>query len=744
MPEIVSVRNRARFVPPRIEGPVVSRDRLDGCYAEATGRVLRVLAPPGYGKSTQVALWVAADPRRVGWVDLERIDNDPLVLAAALSRALLGSDAAEEELAHGPLDGGGPVDQVRAAIAALTERVDAPFVLVLDDMHNLGPETADVVDAVAAHLPSHSTLVLCGRSHADGGSLARRRLQPGVVDVTVANLALDAPETEELLQMMDVHLELEALAQLCDRFEGWVAGLRLAGLALRSSGDQPWLDPDHVGDATFVVDYLRSEWTGQLSADDRRFLGEAACLQRFTGAMCDEILGREGSHERLRRMHREELLLLPLDQRDQWFRMHPLLTRWLSLDLQETDPVRWQAIHVAAAAWWRGRGDVDLAFEHVMAIHDLGAAEALVAEHGVTYLSRGLSSTARRWLSAFPSELVQRSAGLCAVNAIDALHRGDGGQSLRWYEHLDRVLGPRRSTSGDIDSQRADILRITLAREAATTLLPVADALSVGLEGDVWTAIALYATGGLRFLAGDDRAADALEAAAFVAELNDLWVHQANCTSARGILADLSGDHEAAASASRRANDLLARWPTDLPPTTAMTDALTAVVAARAGRREVAARLLEQGQRKRDVINSVSPWFNTICGLALARAAVLIDDRARSRTLLRELEDCLRLEAQDHGAAAHVADLHHQIDAARQLSGDPSWALTEAELNVLQHLPTNLTLADIATRLFVSRNTVKSHVAAIYRKLDATSRGDAVERARRTGLLEASAGENRD
>ena len=63
---------------------------------------------------------------------------------------------------------------------------------------------------------------------------------------------------------------------------------------------------------------------------------------------------------------------------------------------------------------------------------------------------------------------------------------------------------------------------------------------------------------------------------------------------------------------------------------------------------------------------------------------------------------------------------------------------------MLQHLPTNLTLADIATRLFVSRNTVKSHVAAIYRKLDATSRSDAVDLARQHRAPRRRAAEARD
>src|SRR6185503_6869604 len=73
----VTMRDRARFVPPAPPAAAVPLQRLDSHYEAATGRVLRVLAPGGYGKSTQTARWVAGEPRAVGWVDLERVDNDP-------------------------------------------------------------------------------------------------------------------------------------------------------------------------------------------------------------------------------------------------------------------------------------------------------------------------------------------------------------------------------------------------------------------------------------------------------------------------------------------------------------------------------------------------------------------------------------------------------------------------------------------------------------------------------------------
>ncbi|MET1052781.1 MAG: LuxR C-terminal-related transcriptional regulator [Mycetocola sp.] len=61
--------------------------------------------------------------------------------------------------------------------------------------------------------------------------------------------------------------------------------------------------------------------------------------------------------------------------------------------------------------------------------------------------------------------------------------------------------------------------------------------------------------------------------------------------------------------------------------------------------------------------------------------------------------------------------------------------LTEREQEILVYLPTRYTNVELARRFFVSVNTIKTHMAHIYRKLDATTRDDAIERAREHGLL---------
>jgi LuxR family transcriptional regulator, maltose regulon positive regulatory protein len=61
--------------------------------------------------------------------------------------------------------------------------------------------------------------------------------------------------------------------------------------------------------------------------------------------------------------------------------------------------------------------------------------------------------------------------------------------------------------------------------------------------------------------------------------------------------------------------------------------------------------------------------------------------------------------------------------------------LSEAELRVARCLPSNLRAPEIAAELFVSTNTVRTHLRHIYGKLDVRGRAEAVERARQLGLL---------
>ncbi len=115
-----------------------------------------------------------------------------------------------------------------------------------------------------------------------------------------------------------------------------------------------------------------------------------------------------------------------------------------------------------------------------------------------------------------------------------------------------------------------------------------------------------------------------------------------------------------------------------------------------------------------------------IVPFAVAPVAELLERHPRHRTahgaLLTEILDVLS------GKPAKVSGT----------ASLPSDELSEAELRVVRFLPSNLKAPEIAAELFVSPNTVRTHLRHIYSKLDAHSRAEAVERARELGLLAPS------
>ena len=82
-----------------------------------------------------------------------------------------------------------------------------------------------------------------------------------------------------------------------------------------------------------------------------------------------------------------------------------------------------------------------------------------------------------------------------------------------------------------------------------------------------------------------------------------------------------------------------------------------------------------------------------------------------------------------------MSELRGLLTSSRQGASRRRSPLSPAELRLLPYLQTHLTLGEIGERLFVSRNTVSSEVASIYRKLGVSSRSDAVVEATKIGLL---------
>jgi LuxR family maltose regulon positive regulatory protein len=103
---------------------------------------------------------------------------------------------------------------------------------------------------------------------------------------------------------------------------------------------------------------------------------------------------------------------------------------------------------------------------------------------------------------------------------------------------------------------------------------------------------------------------------------------------------------------------------------------------------------------------------------------------------MREVDELLRRRPGLGTLTGEAAALRAQLARERGPSAPGASALTGAELRLLPMLSTHLSFAEIGEELFLSPHTIKSHARSLYRKLGASTRSQAITRARELGLLD--------
>ncbi len=145
---------------------------------------------------------------------------------------------------------------------------------------------------------------------------------------------------------------------------------------------------------------------------------------------------------------------------------------------------------------------------------------------------------------------------------------------------------------------------------------------------------------------------------------------------------------------------------------------------------------LVNAQRLRPELTYAIPHLAVQARIELAHASIALTDLAGARTLTREIDELLR-HRPDLGTLVGEAEaLRAQLSRLRGPETPGASALTAAELRLLPILATHLSFPQIAEQMSLSRHTVKAEATSIYRKLGASSRNQAVMRARNLGLLD--------
>ena len=504
----------------------VSRQPLVARLQRRSAEIAVVTAPAGYGKTSLLTELVTVEPRRSAWLTLDPSDNDPVVLLTSVALVLDQIEPVEPALVSAR-PAVGPVAFLwsRAAPATtsalprlgrMLERFSTPFVLVLDDVHTVvDPEALDVLDGLVANLPAGCLLVLAGRA-APPLKLGRLRVKRDMVEIGRDDLAFGPDEAIILFRELGLDLTDERAIRLVERTEGWPAALYLAALAHMEEGAPTrghGPGSADLGGGRFVVDYLRDELLDDLDAETTSFLLGASCLERLSGPLCDAALGRQGSAELLDDLERRNLLVIPLDQRREWYRLHRVLSDSLRVELARRGGPDPRAIHRRASEWFRAHGDADAAVGHAAKAGDPALVESLVLANFGRYATSGRHATITRWLALFDDEQLTASASLAAFVAFSLLQGGDGAGALHWLARAERAAPRGRKRSKETEAP-ADVvvplLRATVREVPAADMVADAGSARRKLSFGDWHSLSCLLLGAGEFMLGNDHDAEAV------------------------------------------------------------------------------------------------------------------------------------------------------------------------------------------------------------------------------------------
>jgi LuxR family maltose regulon positive regulatory protein len=666
------------------------------------GTIALIIAPPGYGKTALLAEWDEHDERpflslRIG------SDVEPSGVAGELADAL-------------------------APLAAHAGGV----VVVLDDAHRVAPAVLPVlVGAVCRALPEDSVLALASRA-APALPLGRLRAHRALVEIGLTDLAMGPAEAVALLEGAGFAFELADVPQLVEHTEGWPAALYLAGLSLSDRPQAP--EPAGFrGDDHLLSEYVHDEVLADLTAAQIRFLTRTAVLGRLSGPLCDSVLLEHGAGLTLMSLSRATALLEPSDAAHEWYRAHPVFRATLLAELRRGEPHLERRLHRRASAWYAEHGAAEEAIEHAAAAPDVERLAALLWEHVLPYLAHGRAEQVRGWLARVGHDRVASSPPLALTAALSELAAGDVAAAQRWER--DAAAHEDAIEETTLPAARA-VIDAAAGRGGAAEMLRVADRARHAIpENSPWQPVCGCLHGIAAHLGGDLDAASWLLGEAARLAADELPAVGALALAQRAMIAMEGEDWELAGDLADQVSGLIAAHGLAREPLMALGFAVAAASRAHEGRADEAKRDLRAGIDLLASFGDSIVWYGAEVRILLAHASLWLADVVGARTLLaqasrlaRRIPDAVVFNTWFEAAWSYMDTL-----AETRLAGPSS--LTIAELRILRFLPSHRSFREIADQLGVSANTVKTQAHAVYRKLGAASRSEAVARAIDSGLL---------
>jgi len=443
---------------------------LKALHESISHKLILISAGAGYGKTTLAVDFAHDLTIPVCWYSLAPADQNLRVFAshllASLSRQFpaFGQHSLHTLESLGRLDGSAVYPLATALINEMYEVVPDFFLIVLDDYQHVeeSQPVTDLVNQLLEHTPESCHFLISSRTVPGSLPLLRLTARRQMAGLGVSELRFTAEEVQELAkntyQLDLTRGQAEALAR---DTEGWVTGILLGASSMwgRVLADAPRSPTQPAR----VYEYLASEVFQQQLPIIQEFLLGSSILDEISPEFCDHLLERDDSALMLKTLEDQNLFLIRLGERGEWFRYHQLFQAFLQTTLMRTDRGRALELHRRAGDLWEKRGQLYQAIDHYLQGEAYEEAVRILESELVDLFIRGEWSTVSAWIDALPPEIYESRPLLLIAQATIAQEMGDPDRAYVLLEkgrvHCARQSDAQGEALALIQMARTDLLK---------------------------------------------------------------------------------------------------------------------------------------------------------------------------------------------------------------------------------------------------------------------------------------------
>jgi LuxR family maltose regulon positive regulatory protein len=419
-------------------------DRLDEAIAH---KLTLIAAPPGYGKTTLLSIWIREHNLSAAWLSLDIEDNDPARFLQYFIAAMqtIVPQVGQASLAMLKSPQSSTQTAILSTLINDLAKLQADLILILDDYHWIEQQKVhDALIYLIDHLPAQIHLVVASRSDPPLQlSLLRARNQ--LLEIRQSDLRMKPEEASNFLnQCMELNLSPEQVESLGSRTEGWVAGLQLAALSLKGKDDIDAFINTFSGSHRFVIDYLADEVIANQPPEVKSFLRKTSILDRFSAPLCDEMTGRDDSKDILRYLEETNLFLIPLDDQREWYRYHHLFLDYLRIDLKEKSQTDLQ---IKASQWFLDNGLYTEAVKYAIPSGDEDQVVTTLSQAAPLAIEQATFASLFGWFDALPDSIIRQNGVLSLYKSFALFFTESYREALPYARAAQNNLPPDLPTS---------------------------------------------------------------------------------------------------------------------------------------------------------------------------------------------------------------------------------------------------------------------------------------------------------